>query len=104
MVELTILVVILRGGRDLKIQSLVLRAILHRNISAIGFIGKPCLSSSKFGMVALSALRSGCVAAQNVEVTCIRPAQLRKPQNNTKFNVVLNVLNQLYFKKMCASC
>ena len=28
-------------------------------------------------MVALSAIRSGCVAARNVEVTCIRPAQVR---------------------------
>ena len=27
-----------------------------------------------------SALGSECVAAQNVEVTCMRPAQLRKPE------------------------
>ena len=57
-----------------------------------------------YGMVDFSAVGSGCVTTQNVEVTCIRLAQLRKQENNTKFNVVLNVLNQVYFKKMCASC
>ena len=80
------------------------RAISPKNILEIGFIWKPCISSFIWGMVALSALGSGCVAAQNVEVTCMRPAQLRKQENNTKFKVVLNVINQLYFNKMCVSC
>ena len=34
-------------------------------------------------MVASSALGSGCVTTQNVEVTCISQAQLRKQENNT---------------------
>ena len=76
----------------------------HKYFSNWVHIWKPCISSFTWGMVAFSALESGCVAAQNVEVTCMRPAQLRKQEKNPKLNVVLNVLNQLYFKKMCGNC
>ena len=53
--------------------------------------------SFKLGMIACSALKIDCETDQNVEVTCITPEPLRKPKNYTKFDVVLNVLDQLYF-------
>ena len=46
-------------------------------------------------MVASSATGSKCVLAPNDEVTCIRLAQLRKPENNTKFNWLLNVFSYI---------
>ena len=94
----------LRGVALLDCDKAENRAFSQKNISEIWFIWKPCIFSFKWGMVALYALGSGCVAAQNVEVTCMRPAQLRKQENNTKLKVVLNVINQLYFNKMCVSC
>ena len=55
-------------------------------------------------MVDCSAMRGDCVTDQNVEATCTTPEPLRKPKNYTKFDVVLNVLDQLYFQKMYVSC
>ena len=52
-------------------------------------------------MIACSALKIDCVTDQNVEAPCTTPGPLRKAKNYTKFNVVLNVLNKLYFYKMC---
>ena len=49
----------------------------------------PWICSFKWGMVALSDIRSGWVTAQNVELTCLRPAQIK------------NMLKNGYFKKKC---
>ena len=51
-------------------------------------------------MIACSPPRNDLIPSQNVEVTWLRPAALRKPQNNTKFDEVWNVLNQLYLENM----
>ena len=64
-------------------------------ISVFGFIWKPWVSSFKWGMVACSPPRNDWVPSQNVEVTWLRWEHSRKPQNDTKFDVVWNVLNQL---------
>ena len=55
------------------------------------------------GMVAYTCIKSGYVASQNVEVHCLTPEPLRKQESNTKFEVVLNALDQLDFKKIWVS-
>ena len=64
---------------------------------------KPWISSLKWGMVDCVPPRIDWVPSQNAEVTWLRPAHSRKQQNNTKFDVVWNVLNQVYFWKMYVS-
>ena len=52
-----------------------------------------------WGMVACYSPGSDWVSSQDIEVTWLRPARLRTTQNTKKFNMVLNVLVQFYFKK-----
>ena len=70
---------------------------------AIVIIWKPWISSLIWGMVTSSAPGNDWVPSQNIEVTWLRPAQLWKPQNDTKFNVVWNVSSKIYLKKMWIS-
>ena len=56
------------------------QAYFTKKYLPIGIILKPWLSSFKWGMVACSPPRSDWVSFQNVEVTWLRPAQLRQKQ------------------------
>ena len=57
----------LRGAAYLEGDKWFYRVFLPKNISAIGVIWKPCISSFIGGMVTSSALGSDCWAAQNVD-------------------------------------
>ena len=67
------------------------------NVLAFGFIWKLWICSFKWGIAACSPPRNDWVPSQNVEGCWLRLEQLRKPKNNTKFDEVWNVLNQLCF-------
>ena len=66
-----------KRGSIFRLRQGLNRAISPINISAFGFIWKPSISSFIWGMVVLTALGSGCVTTQNVEVTCMMQAQLK---------------------------
>ena len=58
---------IIRGAAYLEGDRWFYRAFLPKNISAIGVIWKPCISSFIGGIVAIPSLGSDCVAAQTVD-------------------------------------
>ena len=58
------------------------------NILAFGFIWKLWICSFKWGMAACSPPGNDWDPIKNVEIIWLRPAQLGKPQNNTKFDMV----------------
>ena len=53
------------------------QAYFTKNIWVIGVIWKAWITPFTWGMGAMSAIGSGYVTAQNVELTCLRPAQLK---------------------------
>ena len=71
------------GTRGNSGKHIIMPQQAYFNIQAIGTIWKPWICSFKWGMEALSTIGSSYVTAKNVELTCMRPAQLKNMLKNS---------------------